>query len=397
MKKILIAIVTFVLLAGLMVPLWSCAGAKAAETTVAGAAETTAANAGEVPTLSILCFADAYAIDDWVLEFEKMYNCKVNRTYAGSVEEHYSKTKAAPDQYNIVSVMSSRVKMYYDDGLIQSIPVEKLTNYSQLNPFFQKGLVNPIEEGKEFYVPIAWGDQDFIVNTSVVGEEIKPYLTDIGDGKFTLSYKALTAPEFKGKTAMFDEAASLTNMAAIAAGIKEPFNLDEAGYTKMTAELTSWANNARTFTNGTDAEKTVLTAEDAYISLTGNNVIQANALVNEGVGEKFTHYLPTEGTVLWVDGWVLTKSTKGAAYDLAVKYIDYMIGQQVQTIMSEKVGWGVVNSKGAGGYSEAVKERTWWYLLGLDKFPVPLYVMKTEEDPARREKTWLEIKSSVGF
>ena len=351
----------------------------------------------EIPTLSILCFAEAYAIDEWVFDFEEMYNCKINRTYAGSVEEHYSKTKAAPDQYNIVSVMSSRVKVYYDNGLIQEIPVSKLKNWGEVNTFFKEGLVEKIEAGKEFFVPIAWGNQDFIVNTSVLGDELKPYLTSIGDGQYTLSYKVLKAAEFKGKTAMFDEAASLTNMAAVAAGIKTPFNLDENGYKKMRDELSAWANNARAFTGGFDAEKSMLTAEDALISVTGNNVIQANALVEEGVGDKFTHYLPTEGTVLWVDGWVITKSTKGAAYDLAVKYIDYMIGKQVQTIMSEKVGWGVVNPKGAGGYSPAVKERTWWYTLGLDNFPVPLYVMKTEEDPTRREQTWYEIKAEVGF
>jgi spermidine/putrescine-binding protein len=104
--------------------------------------------AKEEPVLSILCFAEAYAIDEWVYPFEEMYNCKVNRTYAGTVEEHYSKTKAAPDQYNIVSIMSSRVRMYYDDGLIQEIPVDQLSNWRELNAFFREGLVETIERGK---------------------------------------------------------------------------------------------------------------------------------------------------------------------------------------------------------------------------------------------------------
>jgi spermidine/putrescine-binding protein len=353
----------------------------------------------EEAVLSILCFAEAYAIDEWVYPFEEMYDCKVNRTYAGTVEEHYSKTKAAPDQYNIVSIMSSRVRMYYDDGLIQEIPVGELEHWNELDAFFREGLVESIERGKEFYVPIAWGNQDFIVNTKVVGDRIRPFLNDLGGGRYSLSYDVLKAPDAKGLTALFDEAASLTNMAAIAAGVKDPSNLDERGYEMMIAELSAWAQNARAFTGGVDAEKAILTAEDAYVSLTGNNVIQANLLVEEGYGDTFTHFLPTEGTVLWVDGWVITEptSTDSAAYDLALKYIDYMIGAEVQTIMSEKVGWGVVNAAGAGGYSDAVKERTWWYTLGLDNFPVPLYVMKGEEDPPRRERTWNEIKAGIGF
>jgi spermidine/putrescine-binding protein len=351
------------------------------------------------PVLSILCFAEAYAIDEWVYPFEEMYDCKVNRTYAGTVEEHYSKTKAAPDQYNIVSIMSSRVQMYYDDGLLQEIPVGQLEHWKELDGFFREGLVETIERGKEFYVPIAWGNQDFIVNTKVVGDQIKPFLNDLGGGRYSLSYDVLKAPQAKGLTALFDEAASLTNMAAIAAGVKDPSNLDERGYERMIAELSAWAQNARAFTAGVDAEKAMLTAEDAYVSLTGNNVIQANLLLEEGYGDTFTHFLPTEGTVLWVDGWIITKptTTDSAAYDLALKYIDYMIGAEVQTIMSEKVGWGVVNAAGAGGYSDAVKDRTWWYTLGLDNFPVPLYVMKGEEDPPRRERTWNEIKAGIGF
>ena len=43
-------------------------------------------------TLSILCF-QGYAEDDWVKPFEEKYNCKVEVTYAGTVEEHFKKTQ----------------------------------------------------------------------------------------------------------------------------------------------------------------------------------------------------------------------------------------------------------------------------------------------------------------
>ena len=59
------------------------------------------------PTLSILCF-QGYAEPAWVEPFEKKYNCDVNVTYAGTVEEHFTKTKAAPDEYNLVSNDSGR-------------------------------------------------------------------------------------------------------------------------------------------------------------------------------------------------------------------------------------------------------------------------------------------------
>lgn len=350
----------------------------------------------EKPKLSIICFK-GYAEEDWVKPFEDKYNCEVGVTYAGTVEEHFSKTKAAPDQYNIVSIDSGRVQMYYDAGLIQAIDVTELENYGKVGEFFRTHPYAEVEPGKKFHVPITWGDQDFIVNMDAVGEQIKPYLTDIGEGKQTLSYDVMKAPEFEGLVTMFDEATNVTNMSAIAAGYTPPFNLDEEGYKAMIEELTAWAQNCRTFTTGFDSEKSILTAEDAYISITGNNALQAMALVEEGLGDKFMHFLPTEGTICWIDGWVITKPTSGDSLDLALKYIDYMIGDEGQTKLAELVGFGIVNPKGSVGYTDVVKERCWWYGTSIDEFPVPLYVMVTEEDPERRVKVWSEIKASLGF
>jgi len=347
-------------------------------------------------TLNILCFY-GYAEDDWVKPFEEKYNCKVNVTYAGTVEEHFTKTKAAPDQYNIISNDSGRVQMYYDAGLIQAIDTSKLENYSKVGKYFRSHPYAEMEEGKKFHIPICWGDQDFIVNMDAVGEAIQPYLVDIGGGKQALSYEVMKAPEFKGMVTMFDESGNVTDMSAISAGYAPPFNLDEEGYEAMIEELTAWAENCRTFTTGFDSEKSILTGEDAYISITGNNAIQAMALVEEGVGDKFTHFLPAEGTITWIDGWVITKPTEGASLDLALKYIDYMIGDEGQTKLAELVGFGIVNAGGSGGYTDAVKERTWWYAGSIDDFPVPLYVMLTDEDPERRVNTWNEIKAGLGF
>lgn len=347
-------------------------------------------------TLSILCFY-GYADDSWVKPFEEKYNAEVKITYAGTVEEHFTKTKAAPGQYNIVSNDSGRVQMYYDAGLIQPIDVSKLKNYPKIGKYFRDHPYAEVEPGKKFHVPICWGDQDFIVNTAVVGDRLKPYLTDIGGGHQSLSYRVMKAPQFKDMVTMFDESTNVTSMSAIAAGVADPFNLSEADYEAMINELSLWAKNSRQFTLGFDSEKAILTGEDAYISITGNNAIEANALVEEGVGDKFAHYLPTEGTIAWIDGWVITKPTKGKSLDLALKYIDYMIGDEGQTLLAEKVGFGIVNPAGAPGYTDAVKERTWWYGGSIDDFPVPLYVMVTEEDPERRVNTWLEIKAKLGF
>jgi spermidine/putrescine-binding protein len=364
-------------------------------TLAAGVMSINACKPQEKAKLSIICFK-GYAEDEWVLPFEEKYNCDIEVTYVGAVDECFAKVKAAPDQYDIVSIDSGRVKLYYDAGLIQAVDTSKLENYGKVGEYFRTQGYAEVEPGKMFHVPMCWGDQDFVVNIETAGEDIKPFLTDIGDGKQTLSYDVLSDPLFKDRETIFDETTNVTNMSAIAAGVTPPFQMDDEGYAKMEEELTKWAGNCRAFTTGFDAEMQVLTSGDAEVILTGNNAIVAMALVDQGFGDKFMHFLPTEGTICWIDGWSLIKTSTGASVDLALKYMDYMIGDEGQVKLAKLVGFGIVNPAGASGYRDIIGNTTWWYSTSIDTFPVPLYVMVAEENPERRVKVWTDIKASLG-
>ncbi|MCK5093577.1 MAG: hypothetical protein KAR18_02550, partial [Spirochaetes bacterium] len=104
--------------------------------------------------------------------------------------------------------------------------------------------------------------------------------------------------------------------------------------------------------------------------------------------------LMTEGTICWIDGWVITKPTSGDSLDLALKYIDYMIGDQGQAELAELVGFGIVNVGGKNAYTETVMDAVWWYGQDISEFPVPLYIMVAEEDPGRRVELWNKVKAT---
>ena len=343
------------------------------------------------PTLSILCF-QGYAEPAWVEPFEEKYNCEVNVTYAGTVEEHFTKTKAATDEYNIVSNDSGRVLMYYDAGLIQAIDTSKLSNYSKVGEYFREHPYAQVEAGKKFQVPITWGDQDITINTSKISpEQLAPYLSP--DGK-SVSLDILIAPEFKGKTAFFDESTNVVQIAAIHLGIKTPTNFGPGDWDRVADRLLEWKRNARTFTTGLDSEFGVIAGEDALILLGGNNAPLNIKLEEAGIRDNYTQYLMTEGTICWIDGWVITKPTSGDSLDLALKYIDYMIGDQGQAELAELVGFGIVNVGGKSAYTETVMDAVWWYGQDISEFPVPLYIMVAEEDPGRRVELWNKVKAT---
>ena len=341
-------------------------------------------------TLSILCF-QGYAEPSWVEPFEEEYDCEVKVTYAGTVEEHFTKTKAAPEEYNIISNDSGRVQMYYDAGLIQAIDTSKLKNYNKVGEFFREHPYAQVEKGKKFHVPITWGTQTITINTEKVpADMLRPYLS--ADGK-TVSLDILIAPEAKGYTAFFDESTNVTQIAAIHLGIVPPTQFSGSDWDRVADRLYEWKSNARTFTTGFDSEFAVMTGEEAYILLGGNDAFLNVELENAGVRESFTQYPMTEGTINWIDGWVITKPTSGASLDLALKYIDYMIGDDGQGDLAELIGFGIVNPGGKGRYNPAAIESCWWYGMNVADVPFPLYVMVPEEDPGKRVELWNKVKA----
>ncbi|MEE8592231.1 MAG: extracellular solute-binding protein [Spirochaetia bacterium] len=346
------------------------------------------------PTLSIICF-QGYAEDSWVKPFEEKYNAQVKITYAGTVEEHFTKVKAAPSEYNIVSIDSGRVLLYNDAGLIQPIDTSKLSNYNKIGEYFREHPYGKMPDGSKLHVPVVWGTQTITVNTEKVPSGmLAKFLSKTKDGKHeTVSLDILTAPESKGYTAFFDESTNVVSIAAIHLGIKNPFQFGSGDWDKVADRLYEWKQNARTFTTGLDSEFGVMTAEDAMILLGGNDALINLRLEEAGVRGSFTQYAMTEGTICWIDGWVITESTSGASLDLALKYMDYMIGDQGQKELAELVGFGIVNPAGASGFNPVILDSTFWYGEDIGDFPAPLYIMVPEEDPGARVELWNKVKA----
>jgi spermidine/putrescine-binding protein len=126
--------------------------------------------------------------------------------------------------------------------------------------------------------------------------------------------------------------------------------------------------------------------------LGGNDALLNMKLEEAGIRKDFKQFAMTEGTICWIDGWVITKPTSGASLDLANKYIDAMIGDQVQNELAKLIGFGIVNPAGGGGFSSVIKDSTWWY-LDIKSFPSRLEIMVPEEDPNKRVQLWNKVKA----
>jgi spermidine/putrescine transport system substrate-binding protein len=349
-----------------------------------------AAAVADKPVLSIMCF-QGYAEDSWVKPFEEKYNCTVKIAYAGAVDEMFSKVKAAPSEYNIVSIDPGRITMYKSAGLLQTTDTGKLANYQKMGAFFRNHPYNKmLGGGGVYHTPIVWGTQTITVNVAKIPAAKLAKYVDAKKG--TISLNVLTASEFKGQTAFFDESTNVVSIAGIQIGAKDPFHFKDNEWQLVQDKLYAWKKNARTFTSGLDSEFSVLSTEDALIVLGGNDALLNLKLEEAGIRKSFKQYAMTEGTICWIDGWVITKPTSGASLDLAYKYIDMMIGDKVQGDLAKLIGFGVVNPAGSTGFSPVIKDSTFWY-QDIKTFPSRLEIMVPEENPEKRVELWNKVKA----
>jgi spermidine/putrescine-binding protein len=352
----------------------SPSAATTAPTSAAPAATTAAASAEK--EINVLCF-QGYTEPEWVTPFEKQYGVKVNMTYAGTVEEMFTKAKAGGTQYDVVSIDCGAVKRYNDAGLIQPIDQAKVPNYSKLSKFFQDADYKMID-GKLFHIPLCWGSNNFVYN--------KDKLPNLEQ-----SWTIMWDPKYKGQISVTDEANNNVTMTAIALGFKDPYNLTDDQFAQVKEKLIAIAKNCRTFSNGYDNEFQLLSTGETNASISGYDSglimkLRDEAKMNVG------RMMPKEGIYVWIDGWVMLKDC--AHPDLAQKWMDWMLSDDSQKALAAKMSFGAVTPAAKDSLDKDVVALTSYD--NIDNVKVPVFIMKTSENYETRTNLWNEAKAAAG-
>ncbi len=339
----------------------------------AGASKDQAAADGE-KELNVLCF-QGYTEDAWVKPFEEKYGVKVNVTYAGTVEEMFTKAKAGGTQFDVVSIDCGSVQRYYDANIIQPIDQSKIGNYSKLSKFFQDADYKMIN-GEMYHVPMVWGSNNFVYN--------KDLLPDLEQ-----SWSIMWNPAYKGQISITDEANNNVVCTAIALGFEDPYNLTDEQFDQVKQKLIEIVKNCRTFSNGFDNEKQLLSSGETNASISGYDsglvmYLRDEAKMNVG------RMMPKEGIYVWIDGWVMLK---GAAHpETAQKWMDWMLTDDSQIALAKAMSFGAVTPAAKDALDKDVVALCSYD--DIDKVSVPVFLMKTPEDFEKRVNIWNEAKAS---
>jgi spermidine/putrescine transport system substrate-binding protein len=256
-------------------------------------------------TITLLTW-EGYTQPEWLTEYKAKSGVEVTVITAGSVDEMFAKAQASAGQIDMIQFDAGNIERYASAGLIEPFDLAKVPNASNIAPglpwkdaFSYKGTL--------YGLPYNWGTQPLMWNISAF-----PTAPD--------SWSVLWDAKNKGKVTIPDDSYLGFPMVGLAKGIKNPYQLDDAGFATIKQALTDLRPNLKTLTGGFNDAVQLYGAGDVVVGYC-QNVAVVNDLNKDAV--KFAYGYPKEGTPFWIDGAELLKgANRQEVYDFVNAMMD---------------------------------------------------------------------------
>jgi spermidine/putrescine transport system substrate-binding protein len=177
-------------------------------------------------TLKIFNYAD-YVGPDALKAFEKQYDCKVQVTEFGSMDEAVSKIQAKTAKFDITNVSPDRIGTLVATEDMQPINHSYIPNFTNVFPSLQSPFY---DKGSRYTIP-------YTLYTTGVGYRIDKI--DPADDPFKMAdgTDLLYKPKYKGRVYVLDDDREALSMALLRLGITDVNTEDPALIAKAGAEL----------------------------------------------------------------------------------------------------------------------------------------------------------------
>lgn len=312
-----------------------------------------------------------YGSDDAELikEFEEEHNVKIVHQYMASEEELLTKLRTQKGgKIDLVLPNASILPVAIEEGLVEPIDTEKLTNYEHIFERF-KNLPENQKNNQIYAVPWVWGSTGIAYNTDMIKEKID-------------TVQVLWDPKYKGKIAFRDDYNDAVMTAAMALG-QDPNNPSDLEAIKK--KLIEQKSLNRTYWKTGDEFSKLFAGKQVAVALMWSG--QSSMMKKNG--EPIEYVIPKEGAIGWVDYWAIVKESKNA--DLALKFIDFLISKDFQAKWVDKGGPNPVNTQAEKELDAQTIEE-----LGInDETIEKLHFISHRKDEEKRKwnTLWQEVKS----
>jgi spermidine/putrescine transport system substrate-binding protein len=235
---------------------------------------------------------------------------------------------------------------WHDAGLLQPIDAGRLANWPDVfEPL--KRIPGSEVNGHRLFIPIDWG------TTSVA------YRSDIVTG-VEQSYRLLWDERYAGRLSIGEDATETVMMAALVAGVADPFNMSDSDLARVRELLAKQTPLLRFYwSDATIIEEALATGDIVAASLWSDTF---RSLKQRGVPVEFMR--PKEGILSWCCGFVLSASA--TEVDAAHELIDAVLAP------STGVNWLGRGSNHANRKTYELVDETTLAEMGIPRDPSEL-------------------------
>jgi spermidine/putrescine-binding protein len=317
---------------------------------------------------------EGYTDDKYRVPFEEANDATVTPTFAGTGDEMFSLMDGSGGaNFDGVSASSDLPKRLYDKGLLAEIDPTKLTNYSKLWDQFKSPPYITFDN-KLYGVNFAWGSTILVYNPETITTE-------------PTSWTAITDEQYKGKIATWNYPIQIAQYALLLNPVPaDPYELTDEQLAQVKDILLAQRPLIRKYWDyGQEVSELFLNKEVVIADGWSWITLQTRA-----GGVDVQEVVPTEGVTGWSDSWCI--SAKAKNYDLALKWADWMIGDEGQVGLTEVMNYSITNKDAAASLPperqkelrldnvevEYAKIHMWRFIPAYDEKWVPLWNEATQ-------------------
>ena len=314
----------------------------------------------EVAAQEVRLFSfEGYAEPEWVEPFTAETGCEVSVAYTGSVDEMFAKMVGSDGaDYDLISIDTSIIQRYLDQGLIIPFDMSKIPNTANLLPSFS-AVAEVMSGGETYGVAIAWGSLGLIYDKAAFPNGVD-------------SWEALWSPDNAGHVLALDDANNNVTNAAIILGLDDPFNLSDADFDAVKQKLIEQKQYLISYYAGFEEGVNMWDSSEATLMFSMGE-FQTVELANRGYDVVYS--IPKEGGIGWLDTWALSKGVKDS--ECAHQWVNHYLNGHTGPTMTEKNGYGNTTDESPG-------------LDYADK----LVWLRPVENFDRRVQVWNEVKAA---
>ncbi|MCB6183862.1 extracellular solute-binding protein [Leeia sp. TBRC 13508] len=264
-----------------------------------------------------------YADDDVVSEFSKRFNADVTVRIIGSDDELWETIHSPDIKADVFAVNTAELQRYIEENLTTPINSEDLPNQKFQQKQFQPlskvhGLIN---NNHLYAIPYAYSEMGLIYNKDIVKQA-------------PTSMNVMWDSTYKGQVLSYNGSTQNFSMAALALGIKNPFQLNQTQFGNVTKRIAALRKNTVSYYNM--PEEVVETYKRKPVALVYANYGTQQVKMLRDAGANIGYIIPKEGALAWLDCWAIPSKSENKK--LAHEWINFSLRKPVSDLLSSRYG-----------------------------------------------------------